>query len=74
VLWPCIEHQYRANVSVVGEDREHSPLRTMIEVKEAVPGEDAIEAPTKGQTPHVGEDPFLMSTIVNAEPLPCLSP
>jgi hypothetical protein len=35
---------------MVGEDSEHPPLVVVIEVKKAVPGEDAVEAPAKCQT------------------------
>jgi hypothetical protein len=45
LLWPRIEHQDRATGGVIGKNPKHSPLVLMMEVKEAVPGEDAIEAP-----------------------------
>ena len=47
VLWPCIEHQYRADGGVVSENSKHSSLVIVIEVKEAVPSENAIESPTE---------------------------
>ena len=67
MLWPRIEHQYRADASVVGENWEHSALVTLTEVKEAILGEDAIEAPTERQLPHVGNNPFMMRQALTAE-------
>ena len=54
-----VEHQPRARGRMVGEDSEHPPLVVVIEVKKAVPGEDAVEAPAKCQTAHVGDNPVV---------------
>jgi hypothetical protein len=45
--WPGIEHQHRADRGVVGENRKHSPLVIVIEMKEAVPRKDGIEVPAE---------------------------
>jgi hypothetical protein len=67
MLRPRIEHQYRAVGRVVGEDREHAPLVIMIEVKKTIPSENAIEAPTERQLPHVGDNPFMIGKTPTAK-------
>lgn len=67
VLRARIEHQEGAVAGVSGKDSEHMPLVGMIEMKVAVPGENAVEAPTELELPHVGDDPFLIGQALAAE-------
>ncbi|WP_249141517.1 hypothetical protein [Bradyrhizobium liaoningense] len=47
VMRSGVEHQPGTAGRVVGEDSEHPPLVVRVEVKEAIPSKDAVEAPTK---------------------------
>jgi hypothetical protein len=42
----CVEHQHRTGGCVLREHSEHSPLIIVVEVKETVPSQDAVEATT----------------------------
>jgi hypothetical protein len=50
---PACEHQSRARRSMSPKDRKHAPLTVMIQVEEAVPGEDSVEGASQGQRSHI---------------------
>ena len=56
----AIEHQDRRRGAVRGEHLEHETLIVRLEVKEAVPGQDAVEPGAKREGAHVGDDPRLI--------------
>jgi hypothetical protein len=58
--WPCVEHQQRVVSRMLRKDREHLPLVIVVEVKETVPTEDAIEVSSERQAANVGLDPFVI--------------
>ncbi len=59
MLGARVEHQHRSGRRVTIEHGKHLSLGRVIEMKKAIPGEDAIEAASKCQLPHICDDPFL---------------
>src|ERR1700693_1087877 len=62
-----VEHQNAAWSAMFSEDSKHPPLVVVAEMKEAVPSQDCAKSPTKGQRPHIGDDPFLIRHPGSAE-------
>ena len=58
VRWTAREHQWRGRKGVGREARDHRTLIVHIEMEEAVPCKQGIEASTERQLPHVGDKPF----------------
>jgi hypothetical protein len=63
VRWSARELQCRTRGGVPAKDREHPPLVVMVEMKEAVPGEEAIEGAAQRQRPHVRHTPISIGKI-----------
>ena len=55
-----IEDQNSGGRRVQGEYLEHRLLVLVPEMKEAVPSQDPLKSPTKGQRSHIAYDPFLI--------------
>src|SRR5215212_2887018 len=51
------EEERRAGRGVVAEDSEHRPLVVGAQVKEAIPGQDSLEARAEAGRAHVAYDP-----------------
>ncbi len=62
-----VQHQQRAGRSVPREDLDHAPLIVVVEVKKAVPGEDAGERRRKAQRAHIRADPCLTGKPLSAQ-------
>ncbi len=67
VLRTGIEHQHCSCRGVRVEHREHLPLGGGIEMKKAVPGQDAVETAPKRQLTHVGHEPFMAGQALVAK-------
>ena len=67
VLRSGVEHQPSILGGVVGEDTEHPPLVVIVEVKKAVPGEDAVEASAKRQAAHISDNPIVVGQALAAQ-------
>ena len=46
---------------------KHFSLITMVEVKETIPGQDAVEAAAQRQPSHVGDDPLVIGQAAPAQ-------
>lgn len=61
------EHQGSVRSGVSPENVEHRTLIFRAEVKEAVPGQDAVKTPAQRQRPHIVDDPVLIRETGLAE-------
>lgn len=61
------EAERRAGGGMIGEAGEHGPLIVLIQVKEAVPGENSVEPAPEVQRAHVAQMPILVGKPLLAE-------
>jgi hypothetical protein len=64
---PGVEHQQRAIGCMLREHRKHAALIAGVQVKETVPGKNAVEATAEPQLPHVGHHPFVVGQSLLAK-------
>ena len=56
----CVEHQNSGRGGVCGKYAKHHFLIFVPEMKEAVPSQYPVKSLTKGQRPHIADDPILI--------------
>jgi hypothetical protein len=60
VTKPGVEHQSGGRCRVCGKYGKHRCLIFVPEMKEAIPSQYAVKSATKGQGPHIADDPLLI--------------
>ena len=61
------EEEQAARRDVALKDRKHRALFVLIEMEEAVPGDDRVEAAAEGERAHVGFDPGAFGEALPAD-------